>query len=204
MNSHHAIVCIADTLEDSAVPDIYKIQSNDVSHVVVDRFSIDDARKLSKDALQKPIDAEYRVFVLVLTKLPEESQNALLKLFEEPPKQTRFYVVLPQEGILIPTLRSRVFIEESHTSTVSENETFTIFKNATYAQRLISIADITKKKDLQAIEDIVRGAELYAAKDVLQRQSLLSTVLYVRRYLKTPGASAKMLLEELALTLEKV
>jgi len=201
MNSHHAIVCVADTLEDSAVPDIYKKQSSDVSHIVLDRFGISDARQLSQDALQKPIDSEYRVFVLVVKKLPEESQNALLKLFEEPPEQTRFYIVLPQEGILIPTLRSRIFIETSATDQVTTSDAFTAFLTMSYAERLSFVADITKKKDLSAIEDVLRGAELYAAEDPLKNSSLLSTVLYIREYSKTPGASMKMLLEELILSL---
>jgi len=201
MNSHHAIVCVADTLEDSAVPDIYKKQSSDVSHIVLDRFGISDARQLSQDALQKPIDSEYRVFVLVVKKLPEESQNALLKLFEEPPEQTRFYIVLPQEGILIPTLRSRIFIETSATDQVTTSDAFTAFLTMSYAERLSFVADITKKKDLSAIEDVLRGAELYAAEDPLKNSSLLSTVMYIREYSKTPGASMKMLLEELILSL---
>ena len=203
MNTHHAIVCIADTLENSAVPAEYKTQSNDVSHIFVDRFSIEDARTLSLDALQKPVEAEHRVFVLVVTKLPEESQNALLKLFEEPPAQTRFYMVLPQEGILIPTLRSRVSIEESSVADVVENTAFTTFLNASYADRISHIADITKKKDLPEIENIVRGAEMYVAKDTLQNKVLLATVLYVRGYIRMPGASAKMLLEELALSVPR-
>lgn len=204
MNSHHAIVYIADTLGKSAVPAEYKIRSNDVSHIVVDRFSIDDARKLSLDALQKPVEAEHRVFVLVVTKLPEESQNALLKLFEEPPSQTRFHIVLPQEGILIPTLRSRVSVEESAVEDVAENTAFATFLHASYAERISHIAEITKKKDLPAIEHVVRGAENYVATDTLQNKALLVTVLYVREYIATPGASAKMLLEELALSVPRV
>ena len=201
MNSHHAIVCVADTLEDSSVPEMYKIQSSDVSHIIVDRFSIDDARTLSQDALQKPIQAAHRVFVLVVTKLPEESQNALLKLFEEPPEQTRFYIVLPQEGMLIPTLQSRVSVEVSADAEHVHGEQFTTFLHNSYAKRLAHIADITKKKDLQEIEHIIRGAEVYASADPLRHQTLLATVLYVRKYGKTPGASAKMLLEELVLSL---
>jgi DNA polymerase III delta prime subunit len=195
---------VADTLEQSAVPDIYKTQSSDVSHIIVDRFSIDDARTLSQNALQKPVEAAYRVFVLVATKLPEESQNALLKLFEEPPVQTRFYIVLPQEGILIPTLRSRVFVEEAQVKQETENTAFNLFLHASYAERLSTIADLTKKKDLQAIENIVRGTEEYAATDIQKNAPLLATVLFVRSYIKTPGASSKMLLEEIALTLTKV
>jgi len=204
MNTHHAIVCIADTLEDSAVPEIYKTQTVDVSHINCDRFSIADARQLSIDALQKPVNSNKRVFVLVLKKMPEDSQNALLKLFEEPPEQTQFYLVIPQDGILIPTLRSRVTIENTLTSEGGKNIVFDTFISAAYADRLVFIADITKKKDLVSIEDIVRGVEKYVASNPLKHGQTLSTVLFVREYIKTPGASAKMLLEELALSLPKI
>lgn len=199
---HHAIVCIADTLEDSAVPDKYRTQTSDISHIVLDRFSIDDARQLSIDALQKPLDSEHRVFILITKKLPEESQNALLKLFEEPSEQTRFYLVLPQEGMLIPTLRSRVLVEDSFVENEDNtNEVFTTFLSSSYADRLLTIVDITKKKDLSSMEDIVKGVELYLDAQPLKNRQLLATVLFVREYIKTPGASTKMLLEELALSL---
>jgi hypothetical protein len=201
MNTHHAIVCVADTLESSSVPALYKKQSSDVSHIVLDRFSIADARQLGHDALQKPLELDHRVFVLVVKKLPEESQNALLKLFEEPPLQTRFFLVIPQEGILIPTLRSRVSLEGSVSTGILTNTVFATFKDASYAERLVRIADAAKKKDIQYYEDIVRGAEVYVATDVQKNPKLLKTVLCIRGYMKTPGASAKMLLEELALTL---
>lgn len=201
MNEHHAIISIADTLENSSVPAIYKTQSSDVSHIILDRFSIADARQLAQDALQKPIDSAYRVFVLVVKKLPEESQNALLKLFEEPPAKTRFFIVLPQQGILIPTLRSRVSMEVGVSMGADTNEVFILFMSASYAERLVSIADAAKKKDIQFYEDILRGAESYVSNDVQNKPELLKTVLYIREYIKTPGASVKMLLEELALVL---
>jgi hypothetical protein len=206
MINHHAVVCIADSLEDSLVPEVYKTQSSDVTHIILDRFSIDDARQLSVDALQKPVDSEYRVFVLVVKKLPEESQNALLKLFEEPPTQTRFYIVLPQAGMMIPTLHSRVYVETSEEggAVSAKNDTFASFLADTYADRLTTIASITKKKELQTIEDIIRGVEEYASKRSVKNPELLSSILFVRKYAKTPGASAKMLLEELALSLPVV
>ena len=55
-DDHHANVCIASTLEASGVPEAYKKSSSDVTHIVLDRFSIADARTLSTDALQKPIE----------------------------------------------------------------------------------------------------------------------------------------------------
>ncbi|MFT7507586.1 MAG: DNA polymerase III delta prime subunit [Acidimicrobiales bacterium] len=201
MNLHHALVSIADSLENASIPDVYKTQTSDITHIVLDRFSIDDARQLSQDALQKPIMSNERVFVLVVKALPIESQNALLKLFEEPPEHTRFYLVIPQEGMMIPTLKSRVSVLESVHGAAVKNETFISFLSASYAERLSLIADIAKKKDLNMIESIITGAEEYVAKDVQKNTLLLTTTLFVRDYIKTPGASSKMLLEELALSL---
>ena len=201
MTEHHATVCIADNLEHSTVPEVYKVQSSDVSHVVCDRFAIDDARQLSQDALQKPVHDTYRVFVLVTKKLPVESQNALLKLFEEPPAATKFFLVIPQEGMLIPTLRSRVQVVMGGMTTT--NEVFDSFLSGCYADRLKTIVDITKKKDVVSIDALFSGAEVYASKDPLGRQALLQSIVFIQGYAKTPGASAKMLLEELALCLPK-
>ncbi|MFT5849908.1 MAG: hypothetical protein ACI9H6_000734 [Patiriisocius sp.] len=204
MNSHHAIVCIASSLESADIPQAYKVQSSDVTHIITDRFAIADARALSTNALQKPIEQDTRVFVLVVKALPIESQNALLKLFEDPPEYAQFYLVIPQEGMLIPTLASRVSIIDSNQGTKLEtNDIFETFHKASYADRLSSIADAAKKKDVQFFEEIVVGAEVFASKDSQKNAQLLSSILFIRGYLKTPGASAKMLCEELALSLPK-
>ena len=201
MFEHHATVCISDTLENSIVPEVYKTQSSDISHIICDRFSIDDARRLSQDAVQKPINSACRVFVLVTQKLPEDSQNALLKLFEDPPEQTKFFVVLPQEGILIPTLRSRVEVVGGTDCILEKNDIFTSFLSKSFADRMASIVTLTKKKDVHAIEAIFSGAEQYVSVNSKKDVALLRTIIFIRGYSKTPGASVKMLLEELALTL---
>lgn len=201
MDSHHAIVHISDSLAQAGIPESFLTQSNDVTHILRERFSIDDARELSLNALQKPIELPERVFVVVTKLLPVEAQNALLKLFEEPPARTRFYLIIPQEGMLIPTLRSRVSLQTTTDHAVLKNEIFEAFLLASYAQRLETVLVLTKKKALADIENILQGAEHYAAKNSLTNGALLSTVAYIRSYSKTPGASMKMLLEELALTL---
>jgi hypothetical protein len=204
MTEHHATVCIADSLEDSVVPEVYKKQSGDTSHIICDRFSISDARKLSRDALQKPLSQDYRVFVLVVKKLPEESQNALLKLFEEPPQQTKFFLVIPQDGILLPTLRSRVVILFQNNVVEQTNEIFSTFASDSFAGRMTTISTLTKKKDIATIDLLLLGAESYAAQMPVQRQDLLQNIIFIRKYAKTPGASIKMLLEEMALVLPRI
>jgi hypothetical protein len=71
-------------------------------------FSVEDARKLRSLAELSPTVGTEKVLVVSVTRLFHEAQNALLKLFEEPPAGTTLILVLPSEGMLLPTLRSRL------------------------------------------------------------------------------------------------
>lgn len=198
---HHAMLCIAASLENATqIPDVYKKQNSDVVHIVTDRLSIDHARNLSKEALVRPVVGQKRVFVLVVQALPAEAQNALLKLFEEPPVHTQFYLVVPQEGMLLPTLRSRLQLLEG-VKDVTENTSYVSFLEMSYKDRLSHVADLAKQKDIQAMELLLAGAEMTAEASIEKDTHLAKTVLMVRSYFKTPGASKKMLLEELSLAL---
>ena len=70
-----------------------------------ERFSIDEARRLIELAALK--NFKDSVFLIVAASIPTESQQALLKLFEEPQPGTHFVLVVPH-GSLLPTLRSRM------------------------------------------------------------------------------------------------
>lgn len=203
MNSHHAYLIFADSLETSSVPEIYKTQSVDVMHIVNERFSIDDARELSRLAEQRSFGGGKRVFVIQTNDIAIEAQNALLKLFEEPPADALFYIVLKKTAFLLPTLRSRLFEEESEeqSSVADTNDAFESFMSQTYADRISVIAEKTKEKDPKWIEDILRGSEEWSVSSPKTRAQLLRTVVFVREYTGFKGSSFKMLLEELALTL---
>ena len=71
-------------------------------------FSVEDARKLRSLAELSPTVGTEKVLVVSVTRLFHEAQNALLKLFEEPPEGTTLILILPSEGMLLPTLRSRL------------------------------------------------------------------------------------------------
>jgi DNA polymerase III delta prime subunit len=70
-------------------------------------FSVEDARALSDIAIASPI-GHHKVVVVSATRLFHEAQNALLKLFEEPPPSVTMILIVPTMGILLPTLRSRL------------------------------------------------------------------------------------------------
>jgi DNA polymerase III delta prime subunit len=202
MQTHHALLLHADSLEVSTIQDEYKKQSADVLHFVRDRFSIDDARELSVFAAQTPFEAEVRVFVIAVKDIAIEAQNALLKLLEEPPSTARFYIVVPKTTLLLPTLLSRLSVQTDIVESADTvNTHFESFLKSSYADRLLSIAEHTKEKDLPWIDAVLGGAESYASQMKDKDVQLYTAILFARKYIKTKGASAKMLLEELALCL---
>lgn len=71
-------------------------------------FSVADARAVNDLARQSPVAGETKALIIATGRLFHEAQNALLKLFEEPPVGTVLILVVPSEGIILPTLRSRI------------------------------------------------------------------------------------------------
>jgi hypothetical protein len=71
-------------------------------------FSVEDARDLADLARLASARGGAKAVVVSATRLFHEAQNALLKLFEEPPEDTYLFLVVPSEGMLLPTMRSRV------------------------------------------------------------------------------------------------
>lgn len=203
MEKHHALVYIAGSLAESAVPEKYKKQSVDVAHIVADRFAIDDVRKLIATAAQAGVTKDGRVFVIVTQNIPAEAQNALLKLFEEPPRDTQFLVVIPDENMLIPTLRSRVQLTDTKISTDAYSEDFTIFLEMSQKERMEYIASLVKAKSVIIMTTLVNDSARYAAEHLPKETDLAKTAVFVQSYFGTPGASKKMLLEELALSLPR-
>jgi len=52
---------------------------------------------------------EIQKYILIETKkLSNITQNSLLKLFEEPPKNINFILIVPTKSIVLPTVRSRL------------------------------------------------------------------------------------------------
>lgn len=70
-------------------------------------LGIDDARKLSEQAIRHAFTGK-KIFFVAPEKLTHEAQNALLKTLEEPIPDTHFFLVLRDENLALPTLRSRV------------------------------------------------------------------------------------------------
>ena len=70
-------------------------------------LSIDDAREISLSQERRDFSGDKKIFIISADFITLESQNSLLKVFEEPTFGTHFFIISPQD-ILLPTLRSRV------------------------------------------------------------------------------------------------
>ena len=71
-----------------------------------DEFKVDDAREVIREAYIA--EAQTKYIILASKFFNETSQNALLKLLEEPPRNIEFIIITESKSALLPTVRSRM------------------------------------------------------------------------------------------------
>lgn len=75
-----------------------------------DDFLLEDAKKVVKEAYiaeMKP-----KILVLGAKGYRVETQNSLLKILEEPPRNIVFILIAPTKTVFLPTIRSRMGLQE--------------------------------------------------------------------------------------------
>jgi len=126
------------------------------------------------------------LFVIAASFITHEAQNALLKLFEEPPVDTAFVLVVPPAFQLLPTLQSRIG-QETTVDDSSENQSWTLFLAASYTDRLQQIDSWQKSKDPQWLSQMVAGVHSVSSQEVeLEAMQVLQFVGQ-----KTPDQGSK-------------
>ena len=71
-------------------------------------ISIDQIREMERSASLKPFEGRNRVFIIDgAEQLSSEGANSLLKTLEEPPPNVQIILLAVNEGLLLPTVRSR-------------------------------------------------------------------------------------------------
>lgn len=200
MIRHHALLLQGKSFAES---DYFEHTFDTTAEYEVFHFetlSIGDVRKIIQTAFVKPFAGDTKTMILEAGTIAIEAQHALLKVLEEPPITTKFILVLNSIEGLLPTLLSRVLqVEGAGRRKSSNNSFFTIFQTSSYAARLESIGRITKDKDVNQI-DLLRDGVLWHLAQQPPSASA-SVMLDCVTKLTIRGASKKMLLEEIALTL---
>ncbi len=71
-----------------------------------DDFKIEDAHEVISEAYKS--EEKTKTLILGAKSFTVPSQNALLKILEEPPRNISFIVIAPNKSTLLPTVRSRL------------------------------------------------------------------------------------------------
>lgn len=192
--THHALLLFA---YDVSTTDIVAIAAEDeVQDIQFEKFGVADAQQLVKNAHLRPSTTTQQLYIVRAQFITLEAQNAMLKVFEEPPQSTRFLLIVPKDFTVIATLLSRCQVITDAAPAV-ENTVFAEFLAASFAERLASIDQAQKKKDAQWQRSIKAGLIEYLQTHTNHLQELE----YAARLLLTRGASNKLLLEHVALTI---
>ncbi len=221
---HHALVIEAEAEEGISVAEAWagrelKMKLKGNSDVVVLRyglFSVDDARYVTSIAVQAPFAGEHRVLIIAATRVYHEAQNALLKLFEEPPTGTYLFFILPSLGGLLPTLRSRIQVLDAERGFTKPplSETAEEFMKASKEKRSAMIKKLTSGKDDEEKRElrdeaiaILNGIEAAAYRNRGFTKppvaALLSDIAILRGHLYDRSAPVRMILEHLSLVIPK-
>lgn len=89
-------------IESGQHPDIHIIENGD------DDIKIESIRQLQKEIYLRAYEAKVKVFIIDnCHKLTSEAQNALLKVLEEPPKNSLIILITDKPGLLYKTIISR-------------------------------------------------------------------------------------------------
>lgn len=184
--------------------------------IVVLRYGllpVEEARRVSELATGASFAGEHKVVIIAASRAYHEAQNALLKLFEEPPQGTYLFLILPSLGGLLPTLRSRVqVLKHEARSTKHETNPAEEFLKANKERRSAIIKKLTSGKDEEERRElrdeaiaIVNGIEAAAYERGIgfADAALLSDIATLRAFLYDRSAPVRMILEHLSLVIPK-
>ncbi len=224
MNRHHAFVIEAEAEEGIEVAQAWAKEHLEMDakanpDIVVLRYgllSVEDARRVTELAAGKAFAGEHKVVIIAASRAYHEAQNALLKIFEEPPAGTYLFLIMPSLGGLLPTLRSRVQVLDVNGGFTKSPipEAAGEFMKASKEKRSALIKKLTSGKDEderrkyreEAIA-ILNGIEAAAYRNGGFTKSpiagLLSDIAELRGHLYDRSASVRMILEHLSLVLPK-
>ncbi len=211
--NHHAYVISGGSLERERLCSIleethgFALRGNpDVYDRSFNSFSIDHARDLIENHEMKPVTATgKKLFIILANTIGSDAQNALLKLIEEPSSYSHFFFIIPSTHILLPTVKSRVYIIENG-SKIEVSSTAKKFLQSDLKERLSIVKsiqdDIAKeKKTKQDAIDFLNNVEraVYEKHGAQKGKEALVLIDECRSFLYDQSPSVKMLLESVAL-----
>ncbi len=206
MLKHHAYLCRVSIVKPESVADfVTSLEVTEVNYITLENFGIDDVRALTEKAFVRPQRGSIQLIVVCINSITIEAQQALLKLLEEPPASTAFVFCVSNTLYLLPTVLSRfqlTIINTNHEEGMN-NPFFSKFISLSIPERFNEITTRLTAKDTKWIDQIKDGL-LWQLKhrSLIHSAESAALLFWIAEHLQTRGASNKMLLEELALTIK--
>lgn len=130
MNDLGSHIIINQEVDEALLALSQELTGSRVITFVEEDFKVEHAKAVVAEAY---ISEENLKYIIIATKnFNSISQNALLKIFEEPPRNIVFIIIVPSKSILLPTIRSRMpILKNSHHQKIKEiNFDFSKIDNA--------------------------------------------------------------------------
>jgi len=170
----------------------------------METFGIDDARELKLLASRKTVSASdlsqqsRKIFLITSTRLTLEAQNALLKTFEEPFPGTYFFLATREEGLIVPTLRSRMQTIRISDNPILASKDAEEFLALSIKDRLLFAKKFANtEKNLTIFLDSLLSLLRRRGKE----EDLIKRVYNVRRLVREPTLAPRLIIEHLSLVL---
>lgn len=171
-------------------------------------FGIDDAREARRRAYLS--SAAKTFFIVSVEHTTSEAQNALLKIIEEPPKETHFFILAPSANTLLPTLRSRLRLIRCPPQSLSEKRKAEIaeFLMQHPGKRLRAVAQYASDKtwvaallaDTEQFFVDARHKKEYQIPDTLWAD-VVTLIGRMNQEITKPGSAARLIAEYVSVTL---
>lgn len=197
---HHAYLLVAEDLSflDSILDQLEIRRAGNPDFLIyrLETFGISEARELSAKAVRKSF-SDRKIFAIHADTMTLEAQNALLKTFEEPYPGTHFFVLVREEEMLIPTLRSRMMIlkSEAQETKLTEAEKFL---SLGIKERLLFVKKfIEEERQLAPFLDNL----LKVLKEKREPVDKIDRIFSMRRFAEDRSASSRLILEHLSLVI---
>lgn len=174
------------------------------------QFGIDEARELRSRASSRAVKEKNRIFIIAAPNMTADSQNALLKILEEPTADASFFIITPSPESLLPTLRSRAqILSLSQGSEKKGKIDSAVFLKSDKSKRIEMVKVLLPKedeeRDLGSIIAFLSSLEMGLGKIGAEKEKAgLEAIYRARKYATDKGSLLKTLLEQVALLVPKL
>jgi DNA polymerase III, delta subunit len=165
------------------------------------------------------VGSAHKICIISAQFISRDAENALLKILEEPNTNTHFFILIPDASHMLDTTKSRahVLVSKTEDYNTTRDSSFDAekFIDMSYVDRLAFVATVvalhSKEKEstlfrahgmrILVLMEHAYGMRFHSNRNLPRASFVLSELASLRNYMRTSGASVKMLLEHMSLVL---